>query len=125
MPRQNDPTKTIYATMFIVGAVQHVKIGDLSAHQGGVAFTGDSTEDRMDVDEGVDRMPEDLGNENLLDRDEERSLTRDSTSGFAGKFHVKVHEHTLMTEIKTGLYHFSVEYSHYTRTFLRKEANVK
>jgi proteasome activator subunit 4 len=71
--------------MFIVGAVQHVKIGDLSAHYGGVAFTGDTAEDRMDVDDDVDRMPEDLGDETILDRGEERSLTRDSTSGFAGE----------------------------------------
>ncbi|TFK23084.1 ARM repeat-containing protein [Coprinopsis marcescibilis] len=78
----NDPTKTIYATMFIANAVQHVKIGDLSASYGGGAFSGDTAEDRMDLDEHVDVYPEDLSVV-ALSREEERSLTRDSTSSFA------------------------------------------
>ncbi|EFI28574.1 hypothetical protein CC1G_13601 [Coprinopsis cinerea okayama7 len=78
----NDPTKTIYACMFIVNTVQHIKVGDLSAHQGGVPFTSDFGEDRMDVDEHVDHLPDDLGGP-VLSREEEQSLTRDSTSGFA------------------------------------------
>jgi proteasome activator subunit 4 len=80
---QNDPTKTIYATMFIVAVVQHIKMGDLS--QSGMSFSGDEPEAMMDVDE-IDHLPEgtEVGNEPRLSRAEERSLVRDSTASFAG-----------------------------------------
>lgn len=83
---QNDPTKTVYATMFIAAVVQHIKIGDLS--QSGMSFSGDEPEDLMDVD-GIDHLPEgtEVGSEPRLSRAEERSLVRDSTAGFAGKGH--------------------------------------
>jgi hypothetical protein len=58
--------------MFIVGVIQHVKIGDLS---GFAPSNAPGTE--MDID--ADR------NEEL--RKDERALARESTSGFAGSYH--------------------------------------
>lgn len=80
---QNDPTKTVCATMFIVAIVQHIKIGDLS--QSGMSFSGDEPEETMDVDE-IDHLPEgtEFGSEPRLNKAEERSLVRDSTASFAG-----------------------------------------
>lgn len=71
--------------MFISSVVQHIKIADVSMHQVGVDLTSDApAEDVMDIDPdsvlpaGVDApgMP-------VLSREEERALTRESTSGFA------------------------------------------
>ena len=83
---QNDPTKTVCATMFIVAIVQHMKIGDLS--QSGMSFSGDEPEERMDVDE-IDHLPEgtEIGSEPRLNKAEERSLLRDTTASFAGTRH--------------------------------------
>ena len=80
---QNDPTKTVCATMFIVAIVQHMKIGDLS--QSGISFSGDEPVEAMDVDE-IDHLPEgtEIGSEPQLNKAEERSLVRDSTASFAG-----------------------------------------
>jgi proteasome activator subunit 4 len=77
---QNDPTKTVCATMFISAIVQHMKIGDLS--QSGMSFSGDEPEETMDVD----HIPEgtEIGSEPRLNKEEERSLVRDSTASFAG-----------------------------------------
>ncbi|KAJ3807112.1 hypothetical protein F5876DRAFT_90743 [Lentinula aff. lateritia] len=79
----NDPTKTVFATMFIVAAVQHIKLGDLSIHQSGIPLTDDAGPMEIDDDDdtqlpaGVETgMP-------ALSRSEERALTRDSTAGFA------------------------------------------
>ncbi|KAL4243149.1 BLM10 family protein [Abortiporus biennis] len=82
----NDPIKTLCASMFIVSVVQHIKIGDLSIQQGGVALSGDApAEELMDVDMDVDHLPD--GTENgerpVYSRAVERTLTRDSTAGFA------------------------------------------
>ena len=80
---QNDPTKTVCATMFIVAIVQHMKIGDLS--QSGISFSGDEPVEAMNVDE-IDHLPEgtEIGSEPRLNKAEERSLVRDSTASFAG-----------------------------------------
>lgn len=71
--------------MFIVGVMQHVKVGDLSMHQSGMPLTEDTPGDElMDVDdthfpEGTD------GDMPALSREDERAFVRDSTAGFAGK----------------------------------------
>ncbi|KAF5356022.1 hypothetical protein D9756_004202 [Leucocoprinus leucothites] len=82
----NDPVKTVCATMFITGIAQSIKIGDLSIHHTGVALSGDvPPEEVMDVDDGDERLPEgtEIGVMPRLSRQEERSLTRDSTAAFA------------------------------------------
>lgn len=108
--------------MFIVNVVQHIKIGDLSAHQGGVPFTGDSGEDRIDVDDYVDQMPDDLSGEPSLSREEEISLTRDSTSGFAGTYALPFAlSLSTIYRRKIGLSRFSVGCLLYTRIFLKRE----
>lgn len=79
----NDPSKTVCTTMFIVSAIQHVKIGDLSMHQSGVPLTDDVPDDAMAVDEDI-HLP--LGTESempVLSRADERALARDSTAAFA------------------------------------------
>lgn len=84
LTEQNDPVKTICATMFISSVVQHIKIADVSMHQVGVGLSSDApAEDVGDTDTaelpaGVDSptMP-------TLSREEERALARESTAGFA------------------------------------------
>lgn len=88
MNYQNDPGKTVCATMFIVSVIQHIKIGDLSMHHSGVAFTGDTPGDEiMDIGDTDVRLPDgtEPGETPTLSREEERSLVRDSTAGFAGR----------------------------------------
>lgn len=75
--------------MFIVSAVQLVKIGDLSMEQSGLPLSSDApAEDIVDVDEDEQvRMPD--GTETVaqvLSRDEERVLARESTAAFAGQY---------------------------------------
>ena len=49
---QNDPVKTICATMFISSVVQHIKIADVSMHQVGVDLTSEApAEEPMDIDQ--------------------------------------------------------------------------
>ncbi len=70
--------------MFISSVIQYIKVADVSIHQYGVDLTSDApAEDVMDVDStelpsGVDTpgMP-------ILSREEERTLARESTAGFA------------------------------------------
>ena len=83
---QNDPAKTVCATMFITTIVQAgIKIGDLTHHVG-LALASDAPGDEMmAVDEEDITIPE--GTEPggpTLSREEERALVRDSTAGFAG-----------------------------------------
>ncbi|KAJ6501707.1 hypothetical protein C8R47DRAFT_1108448 [Mycena vitilis] len=78
----NDPVKTSCATTFIVAAIQHVRIGDLSQHVSGLP------EEMMEVDAtDPDATPfptgTELGATPVLSRDEERTLVRDSTASFA------------------------------------------
>ncbi|KAJ7293229.1 hypothetical protein C8J57DRAFT_19449 [Mycena rebaudengoi] len=78
----NDPVKTSCATTFIVAAIQHVKIGDLSMHQSGLpAFD----EEMMDVAADPTPFPTgtEMGDTPMLSKDEERALVRDSTASFA------------------------------------------
>jgi hypothetical protein len=86
---QNDPVKTVCATMFIVSVIQHIKIADLS--QSGLSLSADGPgDDMMDIHD-VDHIPDgtDLGDTPRLSRAEERSLARDSTAGFAGAYNSK------------------------------------
>ncbi|KAF9056661.1 hypothetical protein BJ165DRAFT_1362353 [Panaeolus papilionaceus] len=79
----NDPVKTVCATMFIVTVVQHIKIGDLS--QAGMTFSAEEPINAsMNVDD-MDHLPDgtEMGMIPRLSREEERSLVRDSTAGFA------------------------------------------
>lgn len=74
--------------MFIVGVIQHVKIGDLSMHQSGFTLSGDAPgEDVMDTSDDQNSLPS--GSETsqfpIFSKDEERTLVRDSTAGFAGE----------------------------------------
>lgn len=81
--------KTLCTSMFIVSVVQHIKIGDLSIQQGGVPLSSAHAEGMMEVDSHDDtRLPDgtDVGEAPTLSREEERTLARDSTAGFAGKF---------------------------------------
>ncbi|KAF7310620.1 hypothetical protein HMN09_00604800 [Mycena chlorophos] len=77
----NDPQKTSCATTFIVAAIQHIRIGDLSTKPIGTAFD----DEMMDVSE-TDTTPFPAGTEGpevVLSKEEERELVRDSTAGFA------------------------------------------
>lgn len=80
--------KTLCTSMFIVSVVQHIKIGDLSIQQGGVPLSSAPAEDMMEVDGQNDvRLPDgiEVGETPTLSREEERTLARDSTAGFAGQ----------------------------------------
>lgn len=69
------------ATSFIVSIVQHLKIGDLTQHRSGVSYTSDSESDEMEVDDYDQDVDMDIPR---ISKEEERSLVRDSTAGFAG-----------------------------------------
>ncbi|EJD04282.1 uncharacterized protein FOMMEDRAFT_167503 [Fomitiporia mediterranea MF3/22] len=84
----NDPSKTICATLFICSALQHVRVGDLSIHaqSAGIIVSDDGPSDEMsmDVEGESSRLPD--GTEGffpVLSKEEERTLARDSTAGFA------------------------------------------
>ncbi|KAF4605508.1 hypothetical protein EYR40_004292 [Pleurotus pulmonarius] len=80
----NDPVKTVCATMFIVSAVQHVRIGELS-YNSGLPVDSEDPADAMEIDTDAPPFPDgiDVGEVQKLSRSEERSLTIDSTAGFA------------------------------------------
>lgn len=81
---QNDPIKTVYATMFIVGAIQHVKIGDLSTKQSGLSLSSDAPgEEFMNVDDDIS-LPGGTETDISLSIGDERAFVRDNTAGFAG-----------------------------------------
>ena len=84
---QNDPTKTVCATMFIAAIVQAgIKIGDLTHHVGLPLASDAPGDEMMAVDEEDITIPE--GTEPggpTLSREDERALVRDSTAGFAGR----------------------------------------
>lgn len=63
--------------MFIVAAVQHIKISDLTAHPSGLSYSGKDEDMQVDRDYPGDNIP-------VLSKEEERSLVRDSTASFAG-----------------------------------------
>lgn len=74
--------------MFIVAAIQHVKIGDLSMRQSGFSFSNDGpAEDIMDTSEDHEQLQDGdgVGHFPIFSKSQERALTRDSTAGFAGK----------------------------------------
>lgn len=74
--------------MFIVAALQNVKIADLTqtGRTYAPAVVSDDIGDVAMIDSDV-RLPDGVegGPEQILDRAEERALVRDSTAGFAGK----------------------------------------
>ncbi|KAH7883839.1 hypothetical protein F5I97DRAFT_1969128 [Phlebopus sp. FC_14] len=82
----NDPDKTICATSFIVSTIQHVKVGDISMHHSGFALSGDAPgEDLMEVDTEDTHLPDgaEMSPFIALNREEERTLVRETTAGFA------------------------------------------
>ncbi|KAF8587289.1 ARM repeat-containing protein [Ramaria rubella] len=81
----NDPTKTICTTMFIVAALQNVKIADLTQTGRSATHTMPSEDMDIMVTDSSDRLPDGVedGSDQALDREEERALVRDSTAGFA------------------------------------------
>ncbi|KIK95621.1 hypothetical protein PAXRUDRAFT_826811 [Paxillus rubicundulus Ve08.2h10] len=82
----NDPNKTICATSFIVSVIQHVKVSDISMHHSGYALSGDAPgEDLMEVDREGAQFPYGVETSPFvaLSREEERTLVRESTAGFA------------------------------------------
>ena len=73
--------------MFIASLVQHMKIGDLSMQQGGVPLSSETAEEMMEIDTGEgDRLPDGTEGGEKLSREEERTLARESTAGFAGEY---------------------------------------
>ncbi|GJE87739.1 proteasome-substrate-size regulator, mid region domain-containing protein [Phanerochaete sordida] len=83
----NDPMKTLCTSMFIVSVVQHMKIGDLSIQQGGVPLSSTPAEEMMEIDAQPSdaHLPDgtEPGENPTLSREEERTLARESTAGFA------------------------------------------
>jgi proteasome activator subunit 4 len=78
--------------MFIVAAVQHMKIGDLSIHRSGLPLSSDiSAEENIDGDYRFPAGTE-MGDSSALSKNDERALARDSTAGFAGNI---VHSNNL------------------------------
>jgi len=78
----NDPTKVVCCTMFLTAVLQHVKIGDLTRHQRVPLPEIDDDDDSMDSDDQSEDVA--LNAFRPFDPEEEDSLTRDSTAGFAG-----------------------------------------
>jgi proteasome activator subunit 4 len=78
--------------MFIVAAIQHVKIGDLTKHQSSFSLSNDApAESVMDTSGDYDPLPDgpEVGHFPIFSKDQERNLARESTAGFAGAcFHV-------------------------------------
>jgi proteasome activator subunit 4 len=73
--------------MFIVAAIQHVKIGDLTMHQSGFSLSNDApAESVMDTSGDYDPLPDgpEVGHFPIFSEDQERNLARESTAGFAG-----------------------------------------
>ncbi|KAF7339947.1 hypothetical protein MVEN_01912400 [Mycena venus] len=83
----NDPVKTSCATTFIVAAIQHVRIGDLSMHTSALPAYDEEMMDVDGADADADAAPFPTGTERgdtpMLSREEERTLVRDSTASFA------------------------------------------
>ena len=84
---QNDPIKTICTTMFIVAVIQHIKIGDLSMRQSSFSLCDTPAEDMMDTSDDYEQLQHgaEVGHFPIFSKDQERTLTRDSTAGFAGE----------------------------------------
>ena len=69
--------------MFIIGALQHVKIGDLTRASVSLDVAGED----VAMSEAQDTLPLGIepGEGIILTRSEEAALTRASSTGFAGK----------------------------------------
>lgn len=76
--------------MFLVAALQYVKIADLTQHgQGsGAVAVGESLGDVIMSDDG-ERLPDGIeADREGLSREEERILVRESTARFSGSFRI-------------------------------------
>lgn len=71
------------ATSFIISVVQHLKIGDLTKEQSRLSHSSDD-EDAMECEQEYSQSVD--ADVPVLSREDERSLVRDSTAGFAGNF---------------------------------------
>ncbi|KZW02117.1 ARM repeat-containing protein [Exidia glandulosa HHB12029] len=81
----NDPMKTICATMFIIGVVQYVKIGELTSTPADTLVSSEVPGEDISMTNTTDRLPFGVepGGPAHLSRLEEAALTRESSSGFA------------------------------------------
>ena len=76
--------------MFICSAVQHIKIGDLSMHAATSTSFISSDVGSMDIDASETQLPSGIEESQAIaqgsaySREEERTLARESTAGFAG-----------------------------------------
>ncbi len=87
-----------------------MKIGDLSIQQGGVPLSDAQAEEMMDIN-GHDhsQIPSgtDVGETVILSREEERTLARDSTAGFAGElFCPEIFRQAFLTLCRLGRFPF-------------------
>ncbi|KAG5636752.1 hypothetical protein H0H81_006971 [Sphagnurus paluster] len=73
----NDPSKTMCATVFILSAVQHIKIGDLTKSQTAISY---SSFDDVSMDSDSEGAELDVP---MLSKEEQRTLVRESTASFA------------------------------------------
>lgn len=73
----NDPSKTMCATVFILSAVQHIKIGDLTKSQTAISY---SSCDDVSMDSDSEGAELDVP---MLSKEEQRTLVRESTASFA------------------------------------------
>lgn len=73
--------------MFIIGAIQHVKIGDLTSSHGAALYHDAPGED-FAMSDSLVPLPAGIedGEKSGFNRSEEAALTRASTAGFAGQF---------------------------------------
>lgn len=73
--------------MFIVAALQNIKIADLTQTERSFAPVASDDKGDMVVADVNERLPDGIegGPYQVLAREEERALVRDSTAGFAGK----------------------------------------
>jgi hypothetical protein len=71
--------------MFVVAALQHIKIGDVMRHPA-VPLSSDAPAEDVNMTNGDTSMPDgiDAGEERQPSREEEDALIRESTAGFTG-----------------------------------------
>lgn len=81
----NDPMKTVCATMFIIGVVQYVKIGELTSTPPDTLVSSEVPGEDISMTNTTDRLPFGVepGGPAHLSRQEEAALTRESSAGFA------------------------------------------
>ncbi|KAG6897909.1 hypothetical protein C0992_009061 [Termitomyces sp. T32_za158] len=80
---QNDPSKTMCTTMFIVSVVQHIKLGDLTKFTSGISYSSNDANVIMENDFDI-RQDADTDVPSLS-KEESRSIVRETTASFAGE----------------------------------------